>query len=94
MNCQEIFTHSELRLAEDDLSVGLAIFLGKLGEYRLIQQTAVTVTSDGKTLVQGTDYTVSYSDNTNAGTATVTATGTGIYSDMVASLDNGKHTIE
>ena len=83
MNCQEIFTHSELRLAEDDLSVGLAIFLGKLGEYRLIQQTAVTVTSDGKTLVQGTDYTVSYSDNTNAGTATVTATGTGIYSDMV-----------
>ena len=83
MNCQEIFTHSELRLAEDDLSVGLAIFLGKLGEYRLIQQTAVTVTSDGKTLVQGTDYTVSYSDNTNAGTATVTVTGTGIYSDMV-----------
>jgi len=83
LNCQEIFTHLELRLAEDDLGVGLAIFLGKLGEYRLIQQTAVTVTLDDKTLVQGTDYTVSYSDNTNAGTATVTATGTGIYLDMV-----------
>ena len=43
------------------------------------QTPAVTVTLDGKTLTQGTDYTVSYSDNTNAGTATVTVTGTGNY---------------
>jgi hypothetical protein len=31
------------------------------------------------TLEKGTDYTVSYSDNTDAGTATVTVTGTGNY---------------
>ncbi|MFT3950715.1 MAG: leucine-rich repeat domain-containing protein [Oscillospiraceae bacterium] len=31
------------------------------------------------TLTGGTDYTVSYSNNTNVGTATVTVTGTGIY---------------
>ena len=41
------------------------------------QTPAVTVTLYGKTLTQGTDYTVSYSNNTNAGTATVTLTGTG-----------------
>ncbi|MCC8082035.1 MAG: hypothetical protein LIO80_08545 [Lachnospiraceae bacterium] len=41
---------------------------------------AVTViNSDGNTLTLGTDYTVSYSNNTNAGTATVTVTGIGDY---------------
>ncbi len=38
-----------------------------------------TVTFAGETLTQGTDYTVSYSNNTNAGTATVTISGTGDY---------------
>ena len=33
------------------------------------------VTLDGNTLRKGVDYTVSYSDNTNVGTATVTVTG-------------------
>lgn len=37
------------------------------------------VSDGGKTLVKGTDYTVSYSNNTNAGTATVTVTGKGNY---------------
>ena len=52
---------------------------------------ALTYTSEAKTpapvltfhemtLVAGTDYTVAYSNNTNAGTATVTATGKGNYS--------------
>ncbi len=40
---------------------------------------APTVTLGGKTLVRGIDYTLSYSDNTNAGTATVTITGKGGY---------------
>ncbi len=40
----------------------------------------VTVVYGGKTLVSGTDYTVSYSNNTNVGTATVTVTGKGDYS--------------
>ena len=41
---------------------------------------APTVTFNGKTLVKGTDYTVSYSNNTNAGTATATVTFKGNYS--------------
>ncbi len=42
-------------------------------------EPAPTVTLDGTTLVAGTDYTVSYGNNVNAGTATVTVTGTGCY---------------
>ena len=38
---------------------------------------AVTVKYDGKKLVKGADYTVSYRNNKNAGTATVTLTGKG-----------------
>ncbi len=41
---------------------------------------SVTVKSGTKELVKGTDYTVSYSDNTNVGTATVTVTLRGSYS--------------
>lgn len=40
---------------------------------------SVTVKYSGKTLKAGTDYTVSYKNNVNAGTATVTVTGKGIY---------------
>ncbi len=40
---------------------------------------SVTVKLDGKTLVLNTDYTVSYSNNTNVGTAKVTITGKGNY---------------
>ncbi len=38
-----------------------------------------TVTCAGKTLQEGKDYTLSYANNINAGTATVTATGKGNY---------------
>ena len=48
---------------------------------------AVTVKAmrNGKavTLNKGTDYSVSYKDNTNAGTATVTVKGKGIYSGTI-----------
>ncbi len=40
---------------------------------------APTVKVGGKTLVKDTDYTVSYKNNTKAGTATVTVTGKGAY---------------
>ena len=40
----------------------------------------VTVKDGSAVLVEGTDYTLAYTDNTNAGTATVTATGKGNYS--------------
>lgn len=39
-----------------------------------------TVNGTSTTLTAGTDYTLSYSNNTNAGTATVTATGEGNFS--------------
>ena len=39
----------------------------------------VTVKDGTKTLVNGTDYTVKYSNNVNVGTATVTVTGKGNY---------------
>nr|MCR4581978.1 Ig-like domain-containing protein [Prevotella sp.] len=39
----------------------------------------LTVTLDGKELTAGTDYTVSYTNNTNVGTASATITGKGNY---------------
>lgn len=41
-----------------------------------------TVTSNGKTLVRGTDYTVSYSYNVNVGMASMKITGIGKYSGV------------
>ena len=43
------------------------------------QKPSVTVKSGDKTLVPDTDFTVSYSDNIDVGTATVTITGPGNY---------------
>ena len=40
----------------------------------------VVVTMNGRTLNRGTDYTVTYSNNTNVGTATMTVTGIGSFS--------------
>ena len=42
-----------------------------------------TVSYNGKTLTEDTDYTVSRTNNTNIGTATVTITGTGSYTGSV-----------
>ena len=43
-----------------------------------------TVKLGGKTLAAGTDYTLSYANNTNAGTATVTITGKGNYTGTIS----------
>lgn len=43
------------------------------------QAPALTVTDGAATLVKGRDYTVTYSNNTNAGTGTATLTGMGNY---------------
>lgn len=45
----------------------------------LTQDKNITVTFNKKTLVQGTDYKVSYKNNKSRGTATVTITGIGNY---------------
>lgn len=46
---------------------------------------AVTVTLEGKTLTQGTDYVINYFDNINAGTAQVQITGRGSYEGVTQS---------
>ena len=43
----------------------------------------ITVKYGKKTLVNKTDYTVTYKNNTNVGTATVTITGKGSYKDKI-----------
>ncbi|MCR5539965.1 MAG: MBG domain-containing protein [Ruminococcus sp.] len=48
------------------------------------KKPTVTVKNGSKTLTSGTDYTVTYSNNTNVGTATVTITGKGSYSGSVS----------
>ncbi|MDE6455794.1 MAG: S-layer homology domain-containing protein, partial [Dysosmobacter sp.] len=43
------------------------------------QAPTVTVVKNGQTLVEGTDYTLTCTDNINAGTASITVTGMGDY---------------
>ncbi len=55
------------------------------------QEPSVSVTKDSVSLTEGTDYTdISYSNNVNAGTATVTVTGKGNYTGTAS----GEFTIE
>ena len=64
-------------IASNDISVGaLASVVYQGTPYT----PSVTVTDGSTTLALTTDYTVTYSDNINAGTATVTITGAGNYS--------------
>ena len=56
-----------------------------------------TVTLDGKTLTENTDYTMAYTDNTDAGTAKITVTGTGNYSGTAQgtfTIDKADLTVE
>jgi len=48
------------------------------------QEPKVTVKDNGVELTAGTDYTVTYTDNTDAGTAAVTVTGLGKYAGQEA----------
>lgn len=67
-------TARSISAAEIRLSQSSYVYDGKA------KTPAVTVTDGAKTLVNGTDYTVSYKNNTNAGTASVTVSGKGNYS--------------
>ncbi len=51
-------------------------------------EPTVTVKDGRKTLTAGTDYTVTYKENTNVGTATATVTGTGNYTGSVETKFN------
>ena len=72
-----------------ELSVDFTIKAAELSALTLSQTSYIyngaarkpetTVISNGKTLVRNADYTVTYKNNTNAGTATVTVTGKNNY---------------
>lgn len=47
--------------------------------YRVRNPSCVTVTCDGNTLSEGSDYTLSYKNNINPGTGTIIVTGKVIY---------------
>ena len=78
-----------IRLGDAEATVRFTITAASLGGAAVVLEEAtytydgtektpgVTVTLDEKTLTKDTDYTVTYSDNVNAGTATVTVTGMG-----------------
>ena len=51
---------------------------------RYVKPDSYGMGMDKEDLTEGTDYTVTYKDNVNAGTATVTITGIGCYTDSVA----------
>ena len=55
------------------------------------KKPGVTVKLNGKTLKNGTDYAVSYSNNTKVGTATVKITGKGNYTGSVSKTYNIKN---
>jgi len=57
-------------IAMDTVYTGLEVF------------SEVQIVMDGKTLVEKEDYTLSFDNNVNAGTATVTAAGTGNYTGI------------
>ncbi len=62
--------------AEFEITLGTTEYI-----YDGTAKTPTVTVKDGEaTLVENTDYTLAYTDNTNAGTATVTATGKGNYS--------------
>ena len=67
-------------LAVDLSGASVTVSGGNLVYNGQARQPPVTVTLDGTTLHEGTDYTLSYSNNKNAGQGTVTAAGTGAYS--------------
>ena len=75
------YYYSSVRFVFDKIDISTASISGIADkEYTGsdIKQSLV-IKEDNNTLVEGKDYTVTYSDNKNPGTATVTITGMGMY---------------
>ena len=82
---------TDTRTAEGTKLTGQPVGAGKITEAKVTlekdsyvydgtaKKPAVAVELNGKELAPGTDYTVSYHNNVNVGTATVTVTGIGNY---------------
>lgn len=67
-------------ITASDISAATVVVNGTYTYNGSAQTPSVTVTMGSKTLVQGTDYTITASNNTNAGTASFTINGMGNYS--------------
>ena len=68
----------DIGVDKDDLQYAKILFEQDFYEYCAAEiKPAVTVTLLGETLTEGVDYSVSYSDNVNAGQGTVIITGLG-----------------
>ena len=74
------FANGTLTVGAKALENGFIADIDALTYTSLAQTPAPVLTFHEMTLVAGTDYTVAYTANTNAGTATVTCTGQGNYS--------------
>lgn len=83
--CDEIQEGSARAVAKLRKPVSMLTISGIVSKnYNGKEQTQAVVVMDGDTtLVNGTDYTVSYENNTNAGTASVIITGIGSYTGYV-----------
>ena len=66
---------STMTLSKSEYPYGEAVYTYSGGE----NKPRATVTVNGKTLYEGTDFTLSYENNIEAGTATAIATGMGNY---------------
>ena len=66
-----------IALTDDMITVDSATYTGTP------LKPAVTVAAFGKDLIEGTDYTVSYTDNVNVGTGTAVIVGKGRYGGVV-----------
>lgn len=70
----------EVTVGGSDIALADVTFSGSREYTGKAIQPTVTVKYSGKTLTQGKDYTVAFSNNTNAGTANAVITGFGEYS--------------
>ena len=68
------FTKGTLTVGKKALEDGFIANIASLVYNGVAQEPAPVVTFNGMTLVKGTDYSVSYENNVNVGTATVTCT--------------------
>ena len=80
--CEATFTIVPMSI-EDATVSGLSNKTYTGSAFKPVPTVKVTLDGATVTLKNGTDYTVAYKNNTNAGTATVTITGKGNYAETV-----------
>ncbi len=82
VNAQEALQYFQVDAGKTSISGATVAFKDNKNEYDYCGtaiRPEITVSLNGDALTENTDYTVYYSNNTNAGTATVKVRGTGSY---------------